>query len=111
MFNFLFRRKNGKVETKIETQREVIARALDEVNDLIALMDPKPAITIEPSSGQISLALPEQMPDEALALPAPGAGIDKETDSRKSAPQDKEDAPASTKADAAPSEDAKSETA
>lgn len=73
MFNFLFRRKNGKIEAKTETQRETITRALDEVNALIALIDPKPAITIEPATGQITLALPEQMPDEALALPSPQA--------------------------------------
>lgn len=72
MFNFLFRRKAGSEPEVIpETQRETLTRALEEVNAVIALMDPKPAVTFDPMSGALSLALPDQMPDEALALPAP----------------------------------------
>lgn len=70
MFNFLFRR--GKIEAvKSETQREAFERALGEINGILAELDPKPTLTFDPVSGEISLALPEQMPDEALALPAP----------------------------------------
>lgn len=71
MFNFLFRRKNGTIEAKKETQRDTVARALGELNAIIATLDPKPAVTVTPETGEISLDLPEQMPDEALALPAP----------------------------------------
>lgn len=75
MFKFLFRRKaDASVEVVPETQRETFERALAEVNGLVALMDPKPAITVDPATGAVSYALPEQFPDEALALPAPEAG-------------------------------------
>lgn len=72
MFKFLFRRKeDGAIETTPETQRETIDRALGEINGIVAVMDVKPSVTIDPNTGGLSLALPEQMPDEALSLPAP----------------------------------------
>ncbi len=69
MLNFLFGLK-GK-SGKIVTQRQTIERALDDLNAVTALMEEKPKISFDPASGAISLSLPEQMPDEALALPAP----------------------------------------
>lgn len=70
MFKFLFGRRVTEDATP-ETMREQLSRALAEVNGLVAQLDPKPAVTLDPATGEISLALPDQMPDEALALPAP----------------------------------------
>lgn len=74
MFKFLF----GKTGTKAvkETQRQTIVRALDEVNGILAGMSDKPSIAVDLNTGLISVDLPEQMPDEALALPAPQAEPD-----------------------------------
>lgn len=58
-------------QVKPETQREILARALREVNAILAELPQKPAIGFDPESGEISLTLPEYLPDEALALPAP----------------------------------------
>lgn len=86
MFRFFFRRHSeDTVEATPETQRETLLRALGEVNEITAEMDPKPAVTVDPATGAISLTLPEQMPDEALALPAPGTK-DKAEDSPDTAP-------------------------
>ncbi|PIE18295.1 MAG: hypothetical protein CSA65_05135 [Proteobacteria bacterium] len=72
MFKFLFRRKSDQsVEVTKETQRETLLRAIGEVNEITATLDDKPAVTVDPNTGAITLTLPEQMPDEALALPAP----------------------------------------
>ena len=73
MFKFLFGRR-GSPEPVKETQRETVERALAEVNEILAELDPKPKVTLDPETGEIALALPEQMPDEALALPAPDTG-------------------------------------
>ena len=70
MFKFLFRRKDG-VETVRETQRQTFERALGEVNEILGQLDPKPRVTVDPEAGTIAFELPEQMPDEALALPKP----------------------------------------
>lgn len=74
MFKFLF----GKTGTKAvkETQRQTMVRALDEVNGILAGMSDKPSISVDLNTGLISVDLPEQMPDEALALPAPQAEPD-----------------------------------
>lgn len=72
MFKFLFRRNAGDaIEVTKETQRETLLRALGEVNEITATLDVKPAVTVDPNTGAITLALPEQLPDESLALPAP----------------------------------------
>ncbi|MEM8882264.1 MAG: hypothetical protein AAGC82_16865 [Pseudomonadota bacterium] len=72
MLNFLFRGRNkAEPEVKIETQRETFIRLTQELNDAIAKLADKPAVTVEPATGQVSFALPEQFPDEALALPKP----------------------------------------
>ena len=70
MFKFIKSRLGG-VKTVTETQRQTVERALTEVNEIVASLSDKPKITIDPATGAIELALPEQMPDEALALPAP----------------------------------------
>jgi hypothetical protein len=73
MFKFLFGRKDTAVEVVRETQRETVKRALGEINEIVARLDPKPTLTFDPNTGAVSFALPEQMPDEAKALPAPSA--------------------------------------
>ena len=73
MFKFLFGSKSDAPAVKRETQRETVTRALREVNEIMAELDPKPRITIYPEEGTLSIELPEQMPDEAKALPAPEA--------------------------------------
>ncbi|SMX45475.1 hypothetical protein [Octadecabacter ascidiaceicola] len=69
MFKFLFEKVGGKA--KVETQRNTVARAVDELNSVLALMADKPVVGVDLNTGLISVELPEQMPDEALALPAP----------------------------------------
>ncbi len=71
MFKFLFGRKGEVVEAKVETQREAFGRVVEELNGLIAQQSEKPKITLDPATGFVSFALPEQLADEALALPAP----------------------------------------
>lgn len=70
MLKFIKSRLGG-VKTVKETQRQTIERALAEVNEIVALMDAKPKVVIDPAVGSVTLELPDQMPDEALALPAP----------------------------------------
>ena len=70
MFKFLFGKK-GAAKAVIETQRETVARSVDELNAILALMADKPKIGVDLNTGMLSVDLPEQMPDEALALPAP----------------------------------------
>jgi len=69
MFKFLFGKSGGKA--KIEAQRDTVARAIEELNSVLALMADKPVVGVDLNTGLISVTLPEQMPDEALALPAP----------------------------------------
>jgi hypothetical protein len=69
----MFKQIFGKLTAAkhVETQRETIERALAEVNGLVAGLAIKPTVTFDPETGAVSLTLPDQMPDEALALPAP----------------------------------------
>lgn len=69
MFKFLLGKVSGKAV--VETQRDTVARAVDELNSVLALMADKPVVGVDLNTGLISVDLPEQMPDEALALPAP----------------------------------------
>ena len=69
MFKFLFGKKGGLTAT--ETQRETVERVVKELNEVLVLMADKPKVGVDLNSGLITLDLPEQMPDEALALPAP----------------------------------------
>lgn len=90
MFKFLFRRSSDAAPTP-ETQREVMERALGEVNEVLAALEPKPAVTIDPATGQVSFDLPERFPDEALALPAPAA--DELSESASPEPKDELERP------------------
>ncbi|MFT5007138.1 MAG: hypothetical protein ACJAXK_002103 [Yoonia sp.] len=74
MFKFLKTRMGG-LKPVVETQRQTIERALNEVNEVVALMAVKPKIMIDPETGAVALELPDQMPDEALALPAPDSDV------------------------------------
>lgn len=69
MFKFLFGKSDGKAV--IETQRDTVVRTVDELNAVLALMADKPVIGVDLNTGLIAVDLPDQMPDEALALPAP----------------------------------------
>lgn len=69
MFDFLLRRINGKAVK--ENQRQSFERAVTELNDIMNGMTEKPEISVDLNSGVLRFELPDQMPDEALALPAP----------------------------------------
>jgi hypothetical protein len=72
MFSFLFKKSaSGTEVTVAETQRQIVERALREMNDVLVTLTPKAKITIYPDEGTISVTLPDQMPDETLSLPAP----------------------------------------
>ena len=66
----------GKVA--VESQRQKFTRALEELNEVVEALADKPQITFDPQSGRIDFALPDQFPDEALALPAPAKSDDAE---------------------------------
>lgn len=85
MFKFLnfSKKKNAPI---IESQRECFVRLVDELNDAISALHDKPAVTIDPASGQISFKLPDQFPDEALALPAPEAPASPPQETKAQAP-------------------------
>lgn len=91
MLNFIFGRdRKGKAEPRVETQRETATRALDELNGVLAGLDPKPRVGFDPATGAIDVTWPDQMPDEALALPAPKApgaddALDGAADTKKAA--------------------------
>ncbi|MBU2936527.1 MULTISPECIES: hypothetical protein [Pacificibacter] len=71
MFKFLKFGRGKKPEAVIETQRQTFERLVGELNEAIASLPEMPAVTVTPVTNEISFALPEQFPDEALALPAP----------------------------------------
>jgi hypothetical protein len=71
MFSFLRFGRNAKPKVVIETQRQTFERLVVELNEAIAVLDEKPAVTMTPITGELSFALPDHFPDEALALPAP----------------------------------------
>lgn len=81
MLKFLFGRKEATV--KALTQRESFAQALSTLNALIDAQSPKPKITIDPATGHVDLILPEQLADEALALPAPVSVPEKKAEVKK----------------------------
>lgn len=70
MFKFLFGKK-GDVEAVKETQRQTATRALKELNTILTALPVQPKIAITPGDAVIEIDWPEQMPDEAMALPAP----------------------------------------
>lgn len=69
MFKFLFGKTGGNA--KIETQRDTVVRVVEELNSVLALMADKPVVGVDLNTGLITVDLPDHMPDEALALPAP----------------------------------------
>lgn len=71
MFKFLFGKNKQEVEVVKETQRETVARALGELNEVLGGMSVRSKIAVNLETGLVEIELPEQMPDEALALPAP----------------------------------------
>ncbi|MEM6596259.1 MAG: hypothetical protein AAF672_15840 [Pseudomonadota bacterium] len=82
MLKFLFGKKPG---AKVETQRETFERLVKKLNEAIAPLAVKPRVTVDPNSGAITFAAPEQFPDEALALPKPD-----EEGSEEDAPRDED---------------------
>ena len=81
MFKFLFEKVGGKAvgKVKIESQRDTVVRTVEELNSVLALMVQKPVVGLDLNTGLISIELPDQMPDEALALPAPKEAGEKTT--------------------------------
>jgi hypothetical protein len=74
MFKFLFKKTDKGAQVVVaETQRQTVERALRELNTVLVTLTPKAKITVYPDEGTLSVTLPDQMPDEALALPAPTA--------------------------------------
>lgn len=73
MFKFLKFGRGSKPKVVIETQRQTFERLVVELNEAIAALPEMPAVTINPVTQELSFALPENFPDEALALPAPEA--------------------------------------
>lgn len=72
MFKFLFGRASKKPEVIVrETQRETVMRTVRELNEILPGLSPRASIGVDLQNGTLSIALPEQMPDEAKALPAP----------------------------------------
>lgn len=70
MFDFLKRLRGVPSEAK-ESQRARFERLVEELNAEIAELPEKPAVTITPETGALSFEMPQQFPDEALALPKP----------------------------------------
>ena len=81
MLKFLFGQRKTDAPV-IETQREVFERLQTDLNTAIDLLPEKPKMTFDPMTGHIALTLPEQLPDEALALPAPQAPTKQEDEEK-----------------------------
>lgn len=86
MLKFLFGGRKP-VEATPETQREAFTRLVGDLNEAIAGLPEKPKFVIDPATGGFELLLPEQLPDEALALPAPEEDAP-EVEESTDAPQD-----------------------
>ena len=86
MFEFL--KKFGAAQPVTETQRQTVERALGEINEILAGLEDKPALRFDPVAGVLALELPEQMPDEAIALPAPEAEDDPDNTEAATAAKD-----------------------
>lgn len=119
MFKFLFGARQTAPEIKRETQRETVQRAQTELNEILSGLSPKARITIYPEEGTLTIDLPEQMPDEAKALPAPekGASMSEAAPGAPSkapsetAPEAASDTPAASESGKATESTAPSETA
>ena len=82
MLRFLLGTPRTSEKPVIETQREVFSRLIADLNTAIEGLPTKPKVTIDPNTGRIELDLPEHLPDEALALPAPDAEGGDEADEK-----------------------------
>lgn len=71
MLEFLKRLGGVSAPTQPESQRARFERLVSELNEALDELTEKPAVTVQPDSGHISFDMPEQFPDEALALPKP----------------------------------------
>ncbi|MBY4892677.1 hypothetical protein KUL25_07860 [Rhodobacteraceae bacterium N5(2021)] len=71
MLKLLFGGKKATPEVVIESDRARFSRLVNELNEVIDTLAHKPRVTIDPATGHIEPDVPEQFPDEALALPAP----------------------------------------
>lgn len=76
MLKFIFGKKGI---AKQETQRQAFERMVTDLNDAIAGLDEKPKLTMDLNTGGFALELPDRLPDEALALPAPDDASDAAT--------------------------------
>ena len=86
MLEFLKRLGGVSAPNKPESQRARFERLVSELNEALDGLTDKPAVTVQPDSGHISFDMPEQFPDEALALPKPDtteATSDEEGDSEQ----------------------------
>lgn len=84
MFDFL-KRLRGLPEEAEESQRARFERLVADLNDAIAELPEKPAVTVMPVTGGLAFEMPEQFPDEALALPKPEDEEGPEADAAASA--------------------------
>jgi hypothetical protein len=75
MFEFLFGKKPTK-KAATETLRQTAERSLKELNAVLAALPEQPAVTVRGAGEGIAIDWPEQMPDEAKALPAPRSESD-----------------------------------
>ncbi len=57
--------------TAPETQRQAFKRLMTDLNEAMEQLPEKPRFVFDPNSGQLELLLPDILPDETLALPAP----------------------------------------
>ena len=95
MLEFLKRLGGVSAPDKPESQRERFERLVAELNEALDDLSDKPAVTVQPDSGHISFEMPEQFPDEALALPKPNTA-----DATSEATQEGDKEPDKTEEDA-----------
>ena len=63
--------KSNTGETKLLTMRQRFEAAEAKLNAVLSELTEMPEVSIDSASRTILLTAPEQLPDEALALPAP----------------------------------------
>jgi hypothetical protein len=80
MLEFLKRLGGGGTPSQPESQRARFERLVADLNEALDDLSDKPAVTVQPDSGHISFEMPEQFPDEALALPKPDESVDHSSD-------------------------------
>ncbi|MCO6382371.1 MAG: hypothetical protein JXQ91_01630 [Vannielia sp.] len=67
MFSTIFGHRANDAP-RIETRREAIERLVGDLNTLIDFLPEKPAVTVNPRSGHISLEVPEEEVDRTRHL-------------------------------------------